>query len=108
MDYTCINSIPYENLRLKTKYIFTLYMYPNEEMEGILVRNRSKHDIVIRFTKTTKRMYMTGIAYTKTYINNVRPKNKKLDLLYCLCTKFGGVDNLPLTVENIEDIFNLL
>ncbi len=109
MDYTPINSIPYDDLIQGEKYIFTLRHYPNEEVEGILLRKKSVQNITIYFPMGFHLISQTGISYTKTYINNVRPKtSKKLEVLYCLSKKSEENNDLRLTAQMVEDIFSFL
>ncbi len=106
MDYTPINSIPYEQLKVGTQYVFNHSSYLEHEREGILFYKKSINDIGIQLTKNKSSIDTMYIAYTRTYLNNVRPVNTKLDILYCFDKKFK--ENIPLTSENIEELFSFL
>ncbi len=77
VDYNPINSIDYSELKVGHKYSFT---YENKEMEGILIKKKSIQSIQIKLTKKPENnlTYSMGIAYTKTYINNVKSIDNKI------------------------------
>ncbi len=75
-EYKPLNSIPYSELIIGKKYSFTV---GNDQVEGILIRNKSRLNIGFELTKkpANNLVSKTYFAYTKTYINNVQPVNAK-------------------------------
>ncbi len=75
-EYKPLNSIAYSELKIGNKYSFTV---GNDQVEGILIRNKSRLNIGFELTKkpANNLVSKTYCAYTKTYINDVQPVNAK-------------------------------